>query len=735
MQPRTKLCVGITACLVLVLSIIALVMVFLIKTRDSTSNVVVDDLQRNFNSKGINDIKYSNGNQCPQGTEPLFNFDFPGTDYICSCTNDETGRKKLVSIYKSACVFVSGHTCKKIKMDPAKLHRFKGKLLCAVKSEFSYEGYHSIAKNGTCPDNTWRVCGHTASRKLCLPKTEPCPINSVIISKANMEPTKIIEGNYKTIKLDDDYKMYFSNRKTGNQIITDFKTSFENPCISPEEVKVPVDYEASGLNNSWWNTEECEETLGTDSAVDPRWKKEVGYSQLNMFNDNGYFQDYESTSAVNMKSLASPKHYVYSRGYSDWNRQCMSNPSQSINQNFSNLKSDQEGESKWGLSVAAIVLLILAIISALIWLVYTFTKNANVNFIKCCCVWLCLVLLAAIVVLGLLFMRATKDYPENSKHYMKDGCGDATSTGLIQKIAGNKSNFLKYAGWALGLTGLAWLLLCCLPCCFGKAKANFDDDVMRSNRKSNYTELVEDDYQDHVFDPNAGYQAYPDMKKETVVYKKTIVKAEPAPVTTTTTYITPAPVTTTTYVEPERRVTTNYVAPEPERRVTTTYVAPEPERRVTTNYVAPENTTTTYVTPAPVTTTTYVEPERRVTTNYVAPNTTTTYVTEPTTTTRYVNEPTTTTRYVNEPTTTTRYVNEPTTTTRYVNEPTTTTRYVNEPTTTTRFVNEPTTTTRYVNEPTTTVTYVDGNPTYTSSGLGSGNRTYDDQGRLITRIN
>ena len=720
MQQRAKLCVGITACLVLVLSIIALVMVFLLKTRDSTSNVVVDDLQKNFNSKGINDIKYSNGNQCPQGTSPLFNFDFPGTDYICSCTNDETGRKKLVGIYKSACIFVSGHTCKKIKMDPAKLHRFKGKLLCAVKSEFSYEGYTSIAKNGTCPDNTWRVCGHTASRKLCLPKTEPCPINSVIISKANMDPIKIIEGNYKTIKLEDDYKLYFSNRKTGNQIITDFKTSYDAPCMSPNEVKVPADYEASGLNNSWWNTEECEDTLGTDSAIDTRWKKEVGYSRLNMFNDNGYFQDYESTGAVNMKSLASPKHYVYSRGYSDWNRQCMSNPSQSINQNFSNLKSDQKGESKWGLSVAAIVLLILAIISALIWLIYTFTKNANANFIKCCCIWLCLVLLAAIVVLGLLFFRASKDYPENSKHYMKDGCGDATTTSLIQKIAGNKSSFLKYAAWALGLTGLAWLLLCCLPCCFGKTKTNFEEDVMRSNRQSNYTELVEDDYKDHVFDPNAGYQAYPDMKKETVVYKETIVQAQPVTTTTyvqaepvtTTTYVQPETTVTTTYVEPERRVTTNYVAPEPERRVTTTYVAPEPERRVTTNYVAPTNTTTTYVTPAPVTTTTYVEPERRVTTNYVAPANTTT-------------------RYVNEPTTT--YVNN--STTRYVNEPTTTTRYVNDPTTTTRIVSDPTTTTRYVNEPTTTVTYVDGNPTYTSSGFGSGNRTYDDQGRLITRIN
>ena len=714
MEQRTKLCVGITACLILLLTIIALVMVFLLKTRDSTSNVVVSDMQKNFMSKGINDIKYSDGNKCPTGSEPLFNFDFPGTDSICSCTHDETGRKKLVSIYKSACVFVSGYTCKKIKLEPSTMHRFRGKLLCAVRSELSYEGYKSVPKNGTCGDDTMRVCGHTDSRKLCLPKTEPCPINSIVISRANMDPLKIIEGNYKTIKLDDDYKMYFSNRKTGNKIITDFKTSYEHPCISPNETKVPVDYEASGLNNSSYYVEECEETLGTSSAVDPRWKKEANISRLNLFNDNGYFQDYESTSSVNMKSLAAPKHNIYSRGYSDWSRQCTSDPNQSLNQNFTNLKSDQKGESKWGLSVAAIVLLVLAIISALIWLVYTFTKNANLNVVKCCCMWLCLLLLAAIVVLGILFFRATKDYPENSSHWMKEGCGDATTTSLLQKTVGNKSKFLKYAAWALGLTGLAWLLLCCLPCCIGKSRANFDDDVMRSNRKSNYTELVEEDYEQTDFNPNAGYQAYPEMKQQTVVYQKQ-VEPEPAPerFVETTYVVKEQPV----IVEPERRVTTTYVTQEP------TQVVLEPERRVTTTYVTQEPTQVN------------IEPERRVTTTYVSQPPTTTYVNaEPTTTTRYVNaEPTTTTRYVNaEPTTTTRYVNaEPTTTTRYVNaEPTTTTRYVSQPDTTTRYVSGEPRVIRTGNDLNLTsnvrTEYVNAQPTSTI-------RTIDDQGRVVTR--
>ena len=137
--------------------------------------------------------------------------------------------------------------------------------------------------------------------------------------------------------------------------------------------------------------------------------------------------------------------------------------------------------------------------------------------------WLCIILLAAIIILGILFFRAVKDYPDNSENWMKEGCGDGTTSAIMKKTVGDKSNFLKYAGWALGLTTLAWLLLCCLPCCGGRSKANFDDDVMRSNRRSNYTELVEDDYVD--FNPDAGYQAYPDMKKETttVVYELSLI--------------------------------------------------------------------------------------------------------------------------------------------------------------------------------------------------------------------
>ena len=52
---------------------------------------------------------------------------------------------------------------------------------------------------------------------------------------------------------------------------------------------MPNDYETSELDRNYYYTEECEDTMGTSSTVDNRWKKEAEYSRLNLFNDNGYF--------------------------------------------------------------------------------------------------------------------------------------------------------------------------------------------------------------------------------------------------------------------------------------------------------------------------------------------------------------------------------------------------------------------------------------------------------------
>ena len=639
MEKRTKICVGVTACIVLLLSILALVCLFFLNKRDTTSNVVIEDLKQNLNRKGYTEIKETTTNKCDSGWEPLLDLNFPGTDNVCLCKHKTTGKSKLASLYKTGCYFAgSEYDCKKTKLPAAPMHHYRGKFLCAKLSGLSYEGYSQVQKNQNCPTNT-KACGNSTSLKLCAPSSIRCPINSLLIQKADLTNTQSAH-NYSKIGLDDGYNLFYSNELTGSPIITEFKAGYKGQCISPDEYIVPTQYEVSGLDQSMNNVTECKESLGAENAVDTRWTAEDNHSRLRIFNENGYFKDFESSSVLNTKDLDDGSHYLYSRGYSDWSRECTSDPKESLNTSLTGLTSTETGESKRNLVIAAVVILFVIILSAIIWLIYAFTKNARPAMIGCCWIWLCMLLIAAIVITCLIFYRAHKDRPTNSAAWKNKNCGDATTSGLLSNIIGQKSNIWKYALGAMILTILGWLTLCCTCCCFKKGNKNPEDDVMRSNRRSNYTELLEDDQPEFV--PFGGNQGYPEMQGgNNIVFKKQAeneVHAAPPRVE----YVEPERIVEyvqaePTYVQAEPTVTTRYVTAEPTYvQAEPTYVQAEPTYvRAEPTYVRAEPTTTfvkadprtSSFTPAP--TTTYVNTEPKVTTTYVnaQPNTTTRYVT------------------------------------------------------------------------------------------------------------
>ena len=638
---------GLSACCVLILSIIAIVMLGFLVKRDSNTNNVVTDLENNFQSRAIMDIKSSDSNQCPSGYESMFNFEFPGTDYVCLCVNDKTGKKRLESVYTTGCVLVSGYTCKKTKMEKGLLSKYRGKHLCAKRSEHSYEGYTLVAKNGNCPDGQ-RTCGFTSTKRMCLASTETCPLNSIIISKNDLTAEQIANFSYRTIHLDDGYKLYYSNKATGSHIPTEFKLSYDPPCISPDEVKVPEDYDVSALDGTRFYVSECKNKYGTDSAYDNRWKKEDNHSRARLFNENNYLVNYESSRILNMTHLDSTGHFLYSRGYADWDRKCTSDSSVSVHDNFNSLTSTQKGESKRGLSIAGIILFLIAAISAIIWLVYIFGKSENKNPVNMCCwAWLCIILVAAVVCTALLFMRTNKDYPKNHKNWTQEGCGDDMTSSIVKKVVDGKTSFWRYALGGLILGALALLALCCTCCCLRKTKHSYDP--MRENTYSAYTELKEDNQ--YQFNPNS-QGAYPEVKsKQNTVYEDKVytyqepevnreyVKAQPAyktvevkqaePTYVNTTYVQPEPVVRTEYVKAEPTYTnTTYVNAEP-TYTNTTYVKADPVVRTEYVKAEPTYTNTTYVKAEPTyTNTTYVNAEPNYTSNvkYIQGEPTTTYI-------------------------------------------------------------------------------------------------------------
>ena len=513
---KVKLCVGISACLILIMSIIAMVLVFLVKKQDTSSNLVITDIQNNLNSRGIMDITANTTGKCTSPYTPLLNNEFPGTDNLCECINDDTKQKKLTSIYKSACVLVSGYTCKKIKWPAAHMKTYRGKTLCAKRSQFSYEGYTAIGLTESCASG-YKVCGHTISKKLCLKDSYKCPLNTIRIQKTPLSAEDIARNlDYKTIDLDDGYKMHFSNKATGSKIITQFKTGYSPMCVSPEETIVPVDFENSGLDKSMDWVTECEETMGTSKTTDPRWTKMDNHSLQRLYAENGYFKNYEDTSSISPTKLNNSKHYLYERSYGDWNKKCTSDPNKSISENLTDLSSNQEGESKRALSIAAITILIIAAISALIWLIYTFLPNSKQVLVMGCWVWMCLLLIAAVIVCSILFYRCNKDLPSDSEKWKQAGCGDSTTSGLINNVVEKKSQYWKWALGALCLTGGSLALMGGALFAFkGKGSSN-NDDIMRKNEHSNYSEMIEGDNDVYEnFNPaDSSSQAYPEVMSQ-----------------------------------------------------------------------------------------------------------------------------------------------------------------------------------------------------------------------------
>jgi hypothetical protein len=108
------------------------------------------------------------------------------------------------------------------------------------KSYFDYlDNIDDInSTNQICKDN-YKKCGilDTNNNILCIPINEECPLNDLKISDVKLPD---LETDYFFVKitesLTDSVKyIYYTNKKTDNNIITHLELSTNNPCIYPDE--------------------------------------------------------------------------------------------------------------------------------------------------------------------------------------------------------------------------------------------------------------------------------------------------------------------------------------------------------------------------------------------------------------------------------------------------------------------------------------------------------------------
>ena len=103
-----------------------------------------------------------------------------------------------------------------------------------------HQNYESLLKDSSkeCKEN-YKKCGilDTYGNIMCIPKEEECPINDMIVDLSSKINEYFSKG-YKNIQLEDlpkDYALYYTNKKTDNEIIVKYIFTDEIPKIINED--------------------------------------------------------------------------------------------------------------------------------------------------------------------------------------------------------------------------------------------------------------------------------------------------------------------------------------------------------------------------------------------------------------------------------------------------------------------------------------------------------------------
>jgi hypothetical protein len=101
-----------------------------------------------------------------------------------------------------------------------------------LKLDKNYEYLLQHSTKGECEQN-FKKCGilDTYGNIICLPDTDSCPINEIIIDAKENEEQYINKG-YNSVnisELPDNYMLYYTNRSINKEIVVDLNISEENP--------------------------------------------------------------------------------------------------------------------------------------------------------------------------------------------------------------------------------------------------------------------------------------------------------------------------------------------------------------------------------------------------------------------------------------------------------------------------------------------------------------------------
>jgi len=303
--------------IILIFSVVSLILFFIsIDYSNKLPFEFINDLKANWNLNYMTDIISSDSYTCPNGYEPFFTNDWPGTKEGCVCN-------MVVNI--GNCKELGKDTdklCKDIKgIEKVSYRTWNNKRVCVQRGDKTYFDLN-IYKD-TCPSNFPKKCGVIDSQNniLCVLLTENCPINEIqILDKfATLSTSKFYHSS-----LLADKKIVFTDQSTDMLIPIITKVSDETPCINP---KYENYYKGqSYVLDNYFTYETCSVPIGGSKREDSNYIKLDTYSSDNILRENGIYNVYNKISELPLfpKDRLNHTSSLFTRSYYGIDTTCKS---------------------------------------------------------------------------------------------------------------------------------------------------------------------------------------------------------------------------------------------------------------------------------------------------------------------------------------------------------------------------------------------------------------------------
>jgi hypothetical protein len=303
-------------------------------------NPYLNDILSNWSTKPIHEIYLAkNDETCEKN---FLNYEWEGVPFSCDCKNSHLSSVKG-NIYKGQCdnlkILLGCFTIKNIKSITTT--KWKNAKICLIEHYIDYSKTLTILGN-RCPKKYINCGKDTKNFSICFPKMHGCPVNYLKFSTSDK---KYSEKYTRTVKLNDDWFIHYSNRYTNNSIITEIKYSEGRICVNPAEKNIKNSHLKYKVKENF-NKEKEKENSYEDKKIRNLEKKrnfnphnycitQIGRnnfddryifldsnSKFRFYSDNNLNEKIENLPNLNSQDLITQTSNLYYRSFIHWSPFC-----------------------------------------------------------------------------------------------------------------------------------------------------------------------------------------------------------------------------------------------------------------------------------------------------------------------------------------------------------------------------------------------------------------------------